>query len=278
MGNLVWLASYPKSGNTWLRAFLTNLMTNAERPVTLDELGRLTAGDAEPSRYVALAGKPIEALDSATVAALRPRVQAQLAAESAETRFVKTHSALMGAHGVPSINLQITAGAIYVVRDPRDVAVSFGHHLGRPLDDIIELMGRDNAVTDSTPAAVSELIGSWSQHVASWTAQTNPALHVVRYEDMLARPQKAFGGIAGFLGLKPPRGRIERAIRHASFKVLRGQEDKNGFRERSEHSDSFFRAGVAGQWRDVMTPEQIRRIGQQHHEQMARFEYLDGRS
>jgi hypothetical protein len=274
MGNLIWLASYPKSGNTWMRAFLTNLMTNAERPAGINELGTVTVGDSEPRRYEHLSGKKASELDAAAVATLRPQVQAQIAAESPSTRFVKIHSAMMQTAGQPCVNMQVTAGAIYIVRNPLDVALSFAHHLGSSVEDVIDLMARDNTVTDSTPIAVSELIGSWTQHVASWTAKLNPALHVVRYEDMLHSPQSAFGNVAKFLQLNAPRARIERAIRHASFKVLRNQEDRIGFHERSEHADHFFRSGTAGGWRKELSPDQIRAIVSVHCEQMTRFGYV----
>ncbi len=274
MGNLIWLASYPKSGNTWMRAFLTNLMTNAERPAGINELGAVAIGDSEPGRYERLSGKVASELDAAAVAALRPKVQAQIAAELPSTRFVKIHSAMMQTAGHPSVNMQVTAGAIYIVRNPLDVALSFAHHLGSTVDDVIDLMARDNTVTDSTPVAVSELIGSWSQHVASWTARPNPGLHVVRYEDMLSGPQSAFGKVVKFLQLQAPRPRIDKAIRHASFKVLRNQEERDGFRERSEHADHFFRSGKAGGWRDTLSPKQVSAIVDRHGEQMARFGYL----
>tara|TARA_B100000676_G_scaffold285637_1_gene314404 strand:- start:116 stop:973 length:858 start_codon:yes stop_codon:yes gene_type:complete len=275
MGKLIWLASYPKSGNTWMRAFLTNLMTNAERPVGIDDLGTLAIGDSEPGRYETLSGKQAADLTPDDVAALRPRVHAQIAAEHPDTRFAKIHSAMMQLAGQPTVNMAVTAGAIYIARNPLDVAVSFSHHLGAGIDDIIELMGRDNALTDSTGVAISELIGSWSQHVLSWTAHPSPGLHVVRYEDMLAKPQKTFGGVVKFLGLDAPRCRIERAIHHASFKVLRNQEDKSGFRERSEKAERFFRSGRAGGWRDALSSAQVEAITERHREQMARFGYLD---
>ena len=138
MGNLIWLASYPKSGNTWMRAFLTNLMTNAERPAGINELGAVAIGDSEPGRYERLSGKVASELDAAAVAALRPKVQAQIAAELPSTRFVKIHSAMMQTAGHPSVNMQVTAGAIYIVRNPLDVALSFAHHLGSSVDDVIE--------------------------------------------------------------------------------------------------------------------------------------------
>jgi hypothetical protein len=121
---------------------------------------------------------------------------------------------------------------------------------------------------------VHELLGSWSEHVESWTARPSSGLHVVRYEDMLDKPQATFGGIAAFLGLKPPRERLERAIARSSFKVLQDKERRHGFKEKSEKAERFFREGRAGQWRKLLGPEQIDRVVSAHSHQMQRFGYL----
>jgi len=276
MGKIVWLASYPKSGNTWMRAFLHNLLTNAARPWDINRLGELTGGDVDTGHYEALAGRPATSLTPHEIAALRPRVQEHLAAASPGSRFVKTHSASLSVKGIPTINMAVTAGTIYIVRDPRDVAVSFAHHLGATLDDTIALMARDNAMSDVGPDLVADFIGSWSQHVESWTARPGPGLHVVRYEDMLTSPQRSFAAVARFLQLEPGRTRLERAVRHASFKVLANQERRGGFHERSRNADRFFRSGTAGGWRTVLSADQQRRIVDRHHVQMGRFGYLAG--
>jgi hypothetical protein len=275
MGKIVWLASYPKSGNTWMRAFLHNLLANPAEPFDINRLDLLTAGDVEPGLYEAVAGKPASSIRQDEVIALRARVQERLAAEGGpDSRFVKTHSAVMSYDGHATINLAVTAGAIYLVRDPRDVAISFAHHLGVTLDEAIELMARRNAVTEGTEHMMSDYIGSWSQHVESWTARPSPSLHVVRYEDMASRPGRTFGEVVRFLGLKPPRARLERSIRHSSFKVLRGQEERHGFRERSENAERFFRSGRTGEWHEVLSATQAERLYRDHGTQMARFGYL----
>ncbi|MEE8535288.1 MAG: sulfotransferase domain-containing protein, partial [Kiloniellales bacterium] len=119
-----------------------------------------------------------------------------------------------------------------------------------------------------------QVLTSWSNHVRSWTQTENPWLMVLRYEDMLDSPQKSFGRVARFLGLDPPRDRLKRAIKFSSFKVLRRQEDRHGFRERSEKAKNFFRKGTSGQWKTALTAEQVARIVGDQRQQMQRFGYL----
>src|SRR5438309_112175 len=92
MGNIVWLASYPKSGNTWLRAFLANLIANRSTPVPLAELPNYGRLEADPELYSQIAGKPSTQMNFDALCALRPQVHAAIAAAAPRTVFVKTHS------------------------------------------------------------------------------------------------------------------------------------------------------------------------------------------
>jgi hypothetical protein len=273
MGAIIWLASYPKSGNTWLRAFLHNLLRNPAEGYDINQLDDFTLGESSYGWYKLIDDRPLEAYSVAEVAAMRPKVHKRLTTLYPDSIFVKTHCAVMEDHGVPTVNFEATAGAIYVVRNPLDVAISYAHHLGTSVDIAIEFMAKSRSMSPASNNHVHELLGSWSEHVESWTAKPTRALHVVRYEDMLGKPQATFGAIVRFLGLKPPRERLERAINRSSFRVLQEQERRYGFKERGEHAERFFREGKAGQWRKLLTQEQIERIAQAHSEQMRRFGY-----
>jgi len=96
----------------------------------------------------------------------------------------------------------------------------------------------------------------------------------MRYEDMLAEPQKTFGALARHLLFKPTGGELADAIKRSSFEQLKEQEEKDGFRERPDKAERLFRDGRAGQWKEILTPAQIKRIVDAHGEQMARFGYL----
>ena len=274
MGAIIWLASYPKSGNTWLRAFLHNLMRNALEPIEPNRLNELTLGDGM-ARFFAVHTKGRATIDMPLqeIAALRSRVQRDLAATSSDSVFVKTHNWLGVDHGHACIDMSVTAGAVYVVRNPLDVAPSLADHFGMSIDQAIAQMADPNARTLNLKHRVPDVMSSWSNHVRSWTAQRNPRLHVMRYEDMLARPRATFAQLTGFLGLPASAERIERAIRFSSFETLRSLESSKGFVERSSHSKAFFRQGQAGAWRKILTADQVQRIAAEHNEQMKTFGY-----
>ncbi|MEQ8345727.1 MAG: sulfotransferase domain-containing protein [Sneathiellaceae bacterium] len=274
MAGIIWLASYPKSGNTWLRAFLHNLLRDPAKPMEINALDQFTHGDTLRHWYQRAAGAPINGWAQADIAQLRPKVHRLLTESWPDSVFVKTHNALATVDGVPLITMEHTAAAIYVVRDPRDVAVSMTHHFGLTLDQAIAMLDSETAATAMTALNVPQFYGRWSEHVEGWTNQESEQMHVIRYEDMHLRPRSAFGKVVAFLKLPPDRKRLDKAIRFASFRVLQGQERKTGFREKSEHAEAFFRSGQVGQWKRVMTPEQARAIETAHEKVMRRFGYL----
>ncbi len=274
MGAIIWLASYPKSGNTWMRAFLHNLLRNPDAPLPPNELNKFTLGDSQYAWYGMFTDKPATELDLDDLARLRPRVHRAMMGAHPDSVFVKTHGYLGVSRGVPIHTMECTAGAIYIVRNPLDVTLSYADHFGLTIDAAIEAMAIEGGLSQPSETQVIEFLNSWSENVKSWTQVPNPRLHVVRYEDMLDKPLKSFAKVARFLGLNPPRQRIEKAIRFSSFKTLKKQEEQQGFIERSSHSKAFFRAGKRDQWKSQLSEEQVRRIVERHREQMQRFNYV----
>ena len=275
MGNIVWLASYPKSGNTWLRAFLANLIANRLAPVPLAELPSYGRLEAEPELYSRIAGRPSTELDFAELCALRPQVHAAIGAAAMKTVFVKTHSMAGAIDGVPLLTPQVSAGSIYVVRNPLDVAISMSHHFGIDQDAAIDYLNNENSATENSEMFVTEFLGSWSQHVKSWADLESERILILRYEDLLDKPAKWFGKVARMVGTED-RARIERAIRHSDFRALAEMEKRDGFVEVPIKGKRFFRAGRSNQWREKLSREQVARIIKAHREQMQRFGYVPG--
>lgn len=274
MGKIVWLASYPKSGNTWLRAFLHNLFRRPDAAYDINRLIDFCTSESAIGWYQEVAQRPIAGMSQAEVAALRPAVHARLTEIFPDNVFAKTHSALVEESGVATITMAHTAGAIYVVRNPLDVCISFADHYALTIDRAIEEVNRPGMMTSMTETHVYEIFGSWSENVESWTSRPSPALHVMRYEDMLAQPEQTFGAVTRFLGLIPTAERLRQAIDLSSFDTLRRQEEQSGFNERSKASARFFRVGRADQWRGKLTPAQIEAVVGANEKQMRRFGYL----
>ena len=274
MGNILWLASYPKSGNTWLRAFLANLVANRSTPLPLSELTKYCDDEARPDYFSAAAGRPSTELSVGEICALRPQVQASLVARRSGTLFVKTHNAAGSFDGYPLHNPNVTVGAIYVLRNPLDVAISMTHHFGLSLAEAIDRLAAEGLASANDALFVPQILGSWSRHVAGWTTQDNPRILVLRYEDLIEKPLKAFSKVAKLAGLADSRADIECAIRFSSFETLATIEKRDGFIEVSDKTRRFFRVGRANQWRTLLSRDQVARIVHDHREQMVRFKYV----
>lgn len=273
MGGIIWLASYPKSGNTWARAFLHNLLMNSQEPVDINAFNRFSASEARAKLFNRFDPRPLTTWTNKEVMETRAKVHEYLTKVSPDSVFVKTHNFLGEYEGLPLITMEYTAGAIYIVRNPLDVAISFAHHFGISIDDAIDQMSHPVMGTPTTNLVARQVYGSWSINVESWTKDPVRSLHIMRYEDMYAEPLRAFGALVKFLGVNPPPERLERAVENSSFKILQQQEQEHDFIERTEHSQ-FFREGRPGQWREVLTRDQVERIVAAHRPQMARFGYV----
>jgi hypothetical protein len=279
MHGILWLASYPKSGNTWTRNFLHNLLnilesTDDGNPQNINAMNEFTAWEISAHWYKTYLDKPVKECSREEIAKVRPKVQQEIAEKTDGLAMIKTHHALVEYCGVPTINFAVTSGAVYIVRNPLDVAISFAHHMNTTVDMAIEDMAYENLETPVSENAVFEVYGSWSQHVESWTHAEHRAIYVMRYENMLADPFRTFGGLARHLLLRPNDEQLRLAIERSSFETLKKQESEQGFREKPEKAARFFREGKSGQWHEGLSRRQVRRIVHDHHVQMERFGYL----
>ena len=276
MGGIIWLASYPKSGNTWLRIFLTNLRRDGEEPVNINDLD---GGPIASARGVfdELTGLEASDLTPEEIDQLRPEVYERLTARAKETLFLKVHDAYTyTADGQPLL----AAGgsrAIYLIRNPLDVAVSFANHASRDLDTIIGRMADAECTLSANACQLSEQLRqrllSWSAHVLSWVEAPIP-VQVLRYEDMKQQPLGTFSEAARFAGLPAEPERVRKAVAFSDFKELQRQEQEGGFRERPSQAESFFREDGWGAWRRELTSEQAARVIRDHQKVMQRFGYI----
>lgn len=278
MKNVYWLASYPKSGNTWMRAFLSNYWQNGDVPADINDLQHTVVVNARAPFDDAL-GIDSGHLTHDEIDALRPAVYRVYASEG-ERHHWKIHDAFQRLpSGEPMFPADITAGVIYILRSPLDVAISYAHHNRVSVDEAMAMMAdAAHGLTMTTTTQIGQLhqkMFTWGQHVTGWVDQTDLPLLLVRYEDMTAQPMRAFAEVVRFVGGDPAdTARIEKAVRFSSFGELKNQEQARGFKEKTQISESFFRQGKAGGWRATLTEAQVARIVADHGAVMRRFGYL----
>lgn len=274
MANRIWwLASYPKSGNTWVRMFLNCYVTGF--PADINSAWQYASGDLQPQWYQLTAAKAIGEMDDPDSIYYRPAVlMNHLYTAATRDITLKTHHANVELDGIPLIPPRLSKGAIYIVRDPRDVVLSFADHIGQAIDEAIETLANVQQTISKDGSNLYHVLTSWSGHVDSWTVRnTNVTTAVVRYEDMLSTTNKTFRLILNALGFKEiDEEKFRFAMDQTNFVKLKAQEEKKGFRETGK-GERFFRSGRAGVWREVLSQKQVERIEANHAHSMSRFGY-----
>lgn len=278
MNGIVWLASYPKSGNTWMRTFLTNVLGDESEQV---DINHLKTDGIFSSREIFDAATGIEAsnLTNEEIDRLRPEIYNYLSNAAERTMYIKAHDAYTYLpDGRPLFGTE-KARAVYVLRNPLDVAVSYANHMAKDLDTTIALMGGVSNVMCSNKGKLHlqlrQRLLSWSGHVESWTRQKEIPMKVVRFEDMKLNPTDTFDGIVRFLGFGCTQQRLQDAIEMSSFSRLKKQEQEEGFKEKPLNAASFFRKGEVGDWRYHLSEAQKDRLIRDHGRVMRQFGYLD---
>lgn len=268
---IIWIASYCKSGNTWVRCLIASLLSNGITP-DLDQLGKTCTSGASRAWIEDILNISTEDLTPTELTCMRLEAYRQQQLKNASVCYLKIHDQF----DTELFQPEFTAGIIYIVRDPRDIAPSLAHHMNIPLDEAIQSMsfidyGLSCSIKRYWPQT-PQIMGSWSSHVNSWLNQKESPLLLLRYEDLCANPEDQITRLAEFLGLKQDASVCNQVAHACRFEALQ-QAEPADFDEKPIHMERFFRQGKAGGWREALTQQQINRIVANHGETMIRLGY-----
>jgi hypothetical protein len=269
-----WVASYPKSGNTWVRMFVNAYVSGF--PVDINSGFQYAVGDQHQGFYQTCTCRPVNSLSISEQVFIRPAaLLTALNLAAAKHVCMKTHFAKVVIDGIVMMPPTLSIGSVYLLRDPRDIAISYSSHLNMDLDRTIKAMGDMQHANVHRESNLISLLGTWSFHVDSWVTENKDIpVTVLRYEDMLADPVTSFTKALNGLGFKDiDKDKFDFALEQTKFKNLQKLEENGGFRE-NDSSSKFFRKGTSGQWKDILTPKQIKKICTDHEEVMTKFQYL----
>ena len=247
---IIWIASYPKSGNTWVRSFLCHYMYGNNDNFNFELLNNIRKfPDINVIRDLKIDFEDTnELIKNWTVMQDYINLNNKL-------NFLKTHNAFCTINGNPFTNKTNTLAAIYVVRDPRDVLISFSSHFNLNPNKTLEIMKSDEFwETESKYNNFrSSLFGSWKSNYKSWVENKVLDTIVIRYEDLMSKPFESFSKIIKFLENKAniiyDENSINFSINQTNFQRLHELEKKSGFNEAT--NNTFFRKGSTKQWADL---------------------------
>ncbi len=275
--NIVWLASYPKSGNTWFRAFLSALLKDA--PVDINEMATdgIFSGKGTIETVLDMSA---DYLSVREVEIFQRKAYTHLSTKSSRPLYIKIHDAftLSPTDGLPLIPEAPVKQAIYLVRNPLDVTLSLANHTGMSVEKIIKkfIINPEGAFVSRRNSSNNQLhqpLGTWSMHAESWLTRPGFPVHFVRYEDMKIRPLETFKKAVTALGIAANEERIARAIEECKFENLQRKEEEVGFREKQVVSSRFFFKGEVGRWKEELSSGQVEQIRQGNEPMMRHFGY-----
>ncbi|MBN1181838.1 MAG: sulfotransferase domain-containing protein [Bacteroidales bacterium] len=277
--NIVWLASYPKSGNTWFRIFLSNLLSDLEEPTNINDLNNSTVS-SNRSLFDNYLGVNTSDLTTDEIEILRPEVYRMMSLDNESDVFLKTHDAWrLNSNKTPIFPEEVTKGVIYFIRNPLDIAVSFAFHNDIDFDRTINNINNNKfgfCLNNSKLAnQIPQQLSSWSEHVSSWVFKSNYPICIIRFEDMIGRPKFTFSKALDFLKIEYTDDKLSKALKNSSFNILVEQEEKFGFQEKYIHSKKFFRSGTTNNWKYHLNTIQIKQIIKYNGTVMKEFGYLD---
>lgn len=267
-----WLASYPRSGNTWVRMFLRSYMKGS---CDINAAPDVVKSVHNEHAWQAASEVPITQLSASDRMDYHSTAIKNAVYLARDNVRLKTHDANARIHGSETVPSHTTKGGVYLVRDPRDVVCSYADYKGCSIDKAIEDMENVGHTVGVGDSYAWEFLSSWSNHVTSWAGDSRPAGVVpVKYETLLEEPRKTFSIIVNTLGL-PYKGKPEilRAVEEASFASLRKKEQRDGFNESKHEGNAFFRKGKAGAWKGILSLGQLKRIEASHGEVMESMGY-----
>jgi len=279
MKNLIWLASYPKSGNTWLRVLLDSILTHEGKTVDINQINSTKFGFISRFHLDEFLEINSTELTSSETHFFKRAYYLDFGSKAEEGTFLKTHDANMQLdNDLWLIPKEVTKLVIYITRNPLDIVASFANHLGISLDRTIDLMSNKEfsffRTRGGVTSNVDQLVTDWSGHVTSWLDSTLPVL-LVKYEDLLQAPVETLMIIMKTLDKnKVDKKIIEEAVVNNSFAKMAKQESEKGFHEKDVLSPVFFRKGKANSWEEELTEAQINRVTQSHGKVMTSLGYL----
>ena len=278
---ILWLASYPKSGNTFLRSLLTTYFYTRDGSFKFEILKKSLQF---PTRE-AFSNIGVDINDKYKVSENYIKAQKEIN-KSKRLVFIKTHSSFCKMYNKFNFSdLKNSCGVIYIVRDPRNIISSFAHHNTKTIDEIFELITDDMAIGNEKDEP-EVYMGSWSFNFNSWKIyQKSNKYLLVRYEDLIKDTKKEFVKILNFINSLGStqfpifEEKLDLTIDTTNFYKMKKLEETQGFEEAKINEVTgekipFFRLGPENNWKKNINVEISKKIENHFKKEMLELNYL----
>ena len=279
---IIWLASYPKSGNTWLRSLISNYYFSETGDFNFELLDKIDSfpGNKYFRKYLDKFNKPHDT--SKYWIEEQEKIN-----QSKGLKFFKTHNALCKIDGNQFTNKENTLGVIYIIRDPRNVISSLSNHYQISVDEAFQFM------TDEKRGIVSkekdrflgfQALFSWKLNQKSWVDNKLYPVLTVRYEDLQIDALNTFKLVINFINKlsnsdeKFNKEKALKCISNCNFNNLKKLEDEKGFSEAitkkgSDEKIKFFNLGKDNDYRKLLNENLINKMNNLFQEELVKYKY-----
>ena len=279
---IVWLASYPKSGNTLLRSILSSYFFSNDGEFKFENLYQI-------SQFPLL--KHFRSIDvdiNEDKAVFKNSINAQnfINKEKGKVKFFKTHSSLCKMYESNFTDLKNTLGTIYIIRDPRNVVTSLAHHYNLSIDQATDVMIDKNRLMDKTPKNCRVFLGSWNFNFNSWKNLKDQNKYLlIKYEDLINKKKTISLKIFKYLdllGLKSnlDMTRLNKAIKTTEFENMKKKEENETFYEavidtKTGKRKNFFNLGPKNNWKELLDQDIAKLVENRFSATMKKLNYVD---
>lgn len=257
MTDILWLASFPKSGNTWVKMILAAIRAKGE----LSDINDPTISASCTSKELADQFSTIRVSEEDYFAFQRSEIFKKMVLASGEHELIlKTHCCHISIGGESLIPNSLSRGCILIVRNPFDVVCSVMNHFSLDEFAAIELLTSNKSRIGHPDLHYSNWIISWHVFHNSWLKNFSKPILVLRYEDMIAEPLQQYRRIADFMSQSLSDLQLRRVISSTSFNRLKYLEEKSGFQEKPAEAKRFFNQGKVGSFKTQLSQKGINEI------------------
>ncbi len=288
---IIWLASYPKSGNTWVRLFLNSLFFSNNGKLNINDIkdiNHINIGQFPERRYF---NNLVDDLDDIKKISKNWIIAQNIINLDKKIKFFKTHHAFCNINNNYFTDINNTMAVIYIVRDPRNIVTSLLNHYEREnytqvLDFIFnedQAIGKPNFKKVSyKQSEIFTLIGSWKNNYNSWK-NFPKNFYLIKYEDLIENPLIEFNKLTDFLAnllkIKFNKDKINNSINSCDFKNLKLIEKKYGFVEsilskKTGKKINFFNLGPDNNWKKILDNEITKKIEKNFGKEMKELRYI----
>jgi hypothetical protein len=279
---IIWLASYPKSGNTWMRTMISSLLYTNDGVFDFSLLKKI---DQFPEKkFFKNFVKDFGDFDDIKKNWIIAQDQINL---DKQIKFLKTHQGNFTVGKDSFTNRENTLAIIYIVRDPRNLVRSIANHYTYSINQSCEFLLSPQIIGnkksfEENQGGLYNLLGKWNDHYISWTRNKTNLL-LIKYEDLIKNPKlelkKTINFLKQYLTLKTDEEKINKIIETTSFNNLKNMEKKGLFKENVLNKEdnskvNFFHLGPANNWKDNLNEDIKNKIEKNFYKEMVELKYL----